>query len=201
MTREVVEKPRMIRMADGNQFVRTFGHLPFYPMATAMPKSLAASWGFIDTRYALLALEQDSLPSALAQQFITAGVPTLDTGDIYPEEGSLATLPLSAWLMQRNLDREELLKPTALATPLGLPQGIRWLIRDGALHIEIDPAARTRDLRVSLHDLQGKQVQNWGAHALSSGRITWKPQAGATGTYLLRITSGTQVFSARVILR
>lgn len=201
LAREVVEKPHLIRMEDGNQFVRTFGHKPFYPMSSSMPKSLAASWGFIDAKYALLALEQDSLPSDLARQYVAAGVPNLDTSDIFPEEGSLDQLPLSAWLMQRNLDRDELLKPIAITNTLGLPQGIRWLIRDGALHIEIDAAAMTRDLRISLHDLAGKKIHAWDANAVASGRLSWKPQSDAAGTYLLRIVNGTQVYSARVVLR
>jgi hypothetical protein len=203
IAKEVIEKPRSIVLSDGHQFLRTFGHTPFYPMTKTMPASLAASWGFIDAKYALLALEQDTLPTAQAKEYAAAGVPGLNASDIYPEAGALDSIPLSAWLLQRNISREELLGPTSVITALGLPAGIRWLFRDGALLVEIDPEMRKRDLRITLHGLDGRLLKQWNGGEIGGGQLNWFPKANGYGfgTCLLRITSGNQTWSARVTLR
>jgi hypothetical protein len=203
IAKEVFEKPRAIVLSDGQQFLRTFGHTPFYPMTKTMPASLAASWGFIDAKYALLALEQDTLSTAQAKEYVAAGVPGLNASDIYPENGALDSIPLSAWLLQRNISREELLGPTSVITALGLPAGIRWIFRDGALFVEIDPEMRKRDLRITLHGLDGRLLKQWHVGDLGGGQLNWFPKANGYGfgTCLLRITSGTQTWSARVTLR
>lgn len=196
------EKPHLIRLEDGNQYARCFGGTPFYPLVKSMPSSLAAAWGFIDSKYALLALEQDTLQSAVAQQYAKAGVPGLDPEDIYAEEGHLDSIPLSAWSLQRNFDRDKLLEPLAIAAS-GLPSGIRWSFRDGRVIVEIDRTALARGLRVSLHGLDGKLLKEWSANEVSNGRLDWSPRKDAyvAGICLLRVVSGSQAFSARVILR
>ncbi len=207
IAKEMIEKPRVIVMEDGPQFVRTFGHTAFYPLVKTMPASLAAAWGFIDSKYALLALEQDTLPSAQAKEYATAGVPGLNRSDIFPEDGALESTPLSAWLMQRNIAREDLLVPTprsvSLNNSFSLPAGIRWSFRDGALHVEIDPSMRARGLRVTLHGLDGRRLQQWQGGEIGGGLIQWSPKSHGYGfgTCLLRITSGTHTWSARVTLR
>lgn len=202
LTREKTEKPLLISLEDGNQYARTFGGMPFYPLVKTMPKSLAAAWGFVDSKYALLALEQDSLKSEVAQLYAKAGVPGLDPEDIFPEDGHLDSVPLSAWSLQRNFNRDELLQPTSIATN-GLPSGIRWRFRDGSVIVEIDKAALARGLRVTLHGLDGKLLREWSASEITKGRLAWSPRkdAYAPGICMLRIVSGSQTFSARVILR
>lgn len=202
LERETVEKPLVVRMTDGDQFARSFGGVPFYPLVKTMPVSLAAAWGFIDSKYALLALEEDSLKQAVADQFAKAGVPALDPEDIYPEDGKLDSIPLTAWMLQKNFNRDDLLAPSAIEAS-GPPPGIRWAFRDGSLSVEIDAAARGRGVRVSLHGLDGKLLKEWGANDMSKGRLAWSPKhAGySAGLCLLRIVSGSQVYSIRVILR
>jgi hypothetical protein len=202
ITTERTEKPRLISYEDGNQYARSFGGMPFYPLVKSMPSSLAAAWGFIDSKYALLALEQDSLKSAVALRYAKAGVPALDPEDIYPEDGEPDSIPLTAWMLQRNFNRDELLKPLAIAAG-GLPAGIRWIFRDGRVIVEIDKASLARGLRVSLHGMDGKLLKEWSANEISTGGLSWSPRnhAYAAGICLLRIVSGSQAFSARVILR
>lgn len=200
--KETVEMPLVVRMTDGDQFARSFGNVPFYPLVKTMPVSLAAAWGFIDSKYALLALEQDSLKQALAEQYAKAGVPALDPEDIYPEDGKLDSIPLTAWMLQKNFNRDDLLAPSAIDAS-GPPPGIRWAFRDGSLSVEIDAAARGRGVRVSLHGLDGKLLKEWGASDMSKGRLAWSPKhtGYSAGLCLLRIVSGSQVYSIRVILR
>jgi hypothetical protein len=202
VTSERTEEPLRFDFEDGIQYARSFGNTPFYPLVKSLPASLAAAWGFIDSKYALLALEQDTLKSAEAERYEKAGVPGLEPEDIFAEEGHLDDIPLSAWSLQRNFNREELLEPLAVAAN-GLPTGIRWLFRDGRVIVEIDPGALARGLRVSLHGLDGKLLKEWSANEVSNGRLSWSPRDAAygAGVCLLRIASGKQVFSARVVLR
>jgi hypothetical protein len=202
LARESVETPLVVRMEDGNQYARSFGLVPFYPLVKAMPASLAASWGFIDSKYALLALEQDTLKAQLADQYAKSGVPSLEPEDIYPEDGALDSIPLTAWMLQKNFNRDELLRPVALA-PTGLPSGIRWSFRDGLLRVEVDAAARKRGLRLSLHGLDGKLLKEWGADELARGRLDWSPGAAGygAGICLLRVVSGSRSLSSPVVLR
>jgi hypothetical protein len=203
MIKEKTEIPRVTSMEDGPQFVRTFGNTPFYPMAKTMPASLAAAWGFIDSKYALLALEQDTLSKVVANEVAAAGVPSLKVSDIFPEDGALDSIPLSAWLMQRNISREDLLRSATAILPLSMPNGIHWHFRDGILQIEMDASMRTRDLRITLHGLDGRQLKQWQGTDISNGGVQWMPKTSGYGfgTCMLRITSGTHTWSARVTLR
>ncbi|MEO7425383.1 MAG: hypothetical protein ABI036_09360 [Fibrobacteria bacterium] len=202
ITKESTEKPLIIDMEDGGQYARSFGSTPFYPLTKTMPPSLASAWGFIDSKYALLALEQDSLKSALASKYAKAGVPPLDPEDIFPEEGEPDSIPLSAWMIQKNLNRDDLLQPLALAA-IGAPSGIRWVFRDGNVIVEIDKATLARGLRVSLHGMDGKLLKQWSADDLSQGRLAWSPREASysAGICFIRIVSGSKAYSARIILR
>ena len=202
ITGEKTEKPHRMLLEDGNQYARSFGGTPFYPMARHMPSSLAAAWGFIDGKYALLALEEDTLTSAMAREYAKAGVPALDPGDIFPEDGNLDSIPLSAWSLQRNFNRDELLQPIAISAH-GIPSGIRWRFLAGRVMVEIDKAALAQGLRVSLHGLDGKLLKEWNANEISQGRLSWSPRDGAyaAGICLLRIVSGSRAYSSQVILR
>lgn len=202
LAEEVDEKPLVIDMEDGIQYARSFGGVPFYPMAKTMPPSLAAAWGFVDIKYALLALEKDSLKSEVAKLYEKSGVPGLDPEDIFPEDGLADSVPISVWLLQRNQDRDELLKPLTVAAS-ALPSGIRWRFSGGSIIVEIDKAALSRGLRVSLHGLDGRLLKAWGKEEVSRGRLTWSPREAAygAGVCLLRIVSGSRAYSARVVLR
>lgn len=199
---KATETPLRIEMADGNQFARSFGGKPFYPLAKSMPPSLAAAWGFVDSKYSLLALEKDSLPAALAARYAAAGVPALEPGEIYPEDGLPDSIPLSVWMLRKNLDRDALLRPISVLAG-ALPPGIRWRFRDGLVVVEIDRAALARGVAVSLHGLDGRLLKRWGSGDVSGGRLSWSPREAAygAGVCLLRIDSGKRTYSARVVLR
>lgn len=202
IARQADEKPLTVRLEDGDQYARSFGNVPFYPLAKTMPVSLAAAWGFIDTKYALLALERDTLSASAAEAYARAGVPSLDPEDIFPADGKLDSLPLSAWMIQRNFDRSELLKPISILGA-GIPAGIRWRFRDGSIHLEVDKAALGRGLRVSLHGMDGRTLKQWGSGDLAGGRLSWSPREAryVAGICVIRIVSGTKAWSARIILR
>lgn len=140
--------------------------------------------------------------TADAQRFEKAGVPALDSVDIYPEDGHLDDIPPSAWSLQKNFNRDDLLPPIAVAQEL-LASGIRWLFRDGLVIVEIDPSILAGGLRLSLHGLDGRLLKAWDGKEIANGRLVWSPRDAAygAGVCLLRIASGKQALSVRVVLR
>lgn len=93
------ETPEVIAMSDGMQYSRLIGssqHL--VPLASKMPSSMASTFGFIDEKYSLVTLEEDSLPAVEANSYEIRGVPLLNATDIFPASNERADLPVSEWL-------------------------------------------------------------------------------------------------------
>lgn len=102
---EVTEQPTIVRIADTMQYARLVGSLAsMRPLAASMPSSVAATLGFVDMKYTLLALEGDALDSEIAAQYELAGVPVLDRGDIFPADSDKVTIPVAAWLLAHPRD-------------------------------------------------------------------------------------------------
>jgi hypothetical protein len=93
------ETPQVVRLSDGTQYARLIGSSPHLtPMARSMPRSLAATLGFIDEQYALVALEEDKLPAELARQYEQSGVPLPAPEDIFASPSDQALIPSDEWL-------------------------------------------------------------------------------------------------------
>lgn len=102
---EVTEQPYVVPIADTMQYARLVGSLAsMYPLATSMPTSVAATLGFIDMKYTLLALEGDTLDFAVAAQYELSGVPGLDQGDLFPADSDKVAIPVAAWLLANRRD-------------------------------------------------------------------------------------------------
>jgi hypothetical protein len=99
---EYHEKPFIVDMPDEMQYARLIGSSPaLVPLAEYMPSSLASTLGFIDLKYALLALEQDTLNSRMTARYAAGGVPTLHQADIFPSADEKAQVPVTEWLKTR----------------------------------------------------------------------------------------------------
>lgn len=93
------EKPRVIQMPDHLQYARLIGSsVHLVPLAETMPSSMASTLGFIDEKYSLVALEEDALPADIAAPYETAGVPTLQSSEIFPATDEHADMPIKDWL-------------------------------------------------------------------------------------------------------
>lgn len=68
------------------------------PMTETLPRSLAATVGFIDSTYSLVALEEDKLSPADAAKYANAGVPDLLAADIHGTASDLENLAAADWL-------------------------------------------------------------------------------------------------------
>jgi hypothetical protein len=95
---QFTESPRVVRIADGMQYARLIGSSEYLvPLAAQMPTSIASSVGFVDKKYSLVALEQDSLPSSIAALYDNQGVPVLMQADIFPVATEHPE-PVATWL-------------------------------------------------------------------------------------------------------
>lgn len=193
------EKAQVIHLEDGLQYARSFGLVPFYPMSATMPSSLAATLGFIDTAYALVALEQDAISDVLKQTYAASGVPTLGPDDIFPGKNESSAVDVEAWLKQRGWTREQLRQTISIQPGMRLPEGIRFEIRNGGIHIRIDrQSLKNPDaIRISIFDLKGQALKTWSPREFVSGSIDWSPSESrrAPGAYILKVGVGTQSFS------
>jgi hypothetical protein len=95
---QFTESPLIEKIADGMQYARLIGSSSYLvPLAAQMPTSIASKVGFVDKKYSLVALEEDSLPASIARYYENHGVPELAPGDIFaaPDEHME---PVAAWL-------------------------------------------------------------------------------------------------------
>ncbi len=96
---EFIEVPRVVAMDDGMQYARLLGASPYLtPRASARPRSMAATFGFVDTAYSLVALEEDKLPAEIAAEYEHEGVPLLSDEDIFSAEADRQMIEVDEWL-------------------------------------------------------------------------------------------------------
>jgi hypothetical protein len=95
---EYTESPRVVVMNDSMQYARLIGSSSYLvPLAASMPTSIAGALGFVDKKYSLVALEEDALPTDIAQSYESQGVPQLNPEDIFSDPGEHME-PISDWL-------------------------------------------------------------------------------------------------------
>jgi hypothetical protein len=207
LQKEVTEKAQVIRMEDGMQYARSFGNSKIYPWADQMPFSLGSALGFIDKTYSLLALEEDVLPAITADKYLLTGVPTLNLEDIFPAKEDTA-ISTNAWSMTRGYNAEDLLLPaptTALNRLTGLPQGMRFSLRDGRLFIRLNQALldTEKGMGISIFSIKGKRVKEWGTQEISRGEFSWSPSESglSSGAYVIKVSTKAGQYSQTVFLR
>ncbi len=87
---EVTEVPQVVPQGDPVQFAAALSSGEFVETIDGeLPVSLAATFGFVDKQYALLALEEDVMAPLDQQRFRLTGVPALTDADItlQPDDG------------------------------------------------------------------------------------------------------------------
>lgn len=96
---EFIETPTVVTMGEGLQYARLIGASKYLnPLADVMPSSVAASVGFIDEKYSLVALEEDALSEDVAAKYNESGVPLLDSKDIFAASDERHDVPVAEWL-------------------------------------------------------------------------------------------------------
>jgi len=96
---DFIEEPQIVKVDEGIQYARLLGASPhLVPLAQKMPSSIAATLGFIDKKYSLVALEEDALPKSIALKYENSGVPLLNQGDIFAALEEVYDVPVEHWI-------------------------------------------------------------------------------------------------------
>ncbi len=207
------EVPLIINAEDGLQFARAAGTGPFYPLAPTMPASLGVALGLIDSKYALVALEEDALSTTLMNLYATQGVPTLDASDVKVASGENFSVSVDQWIVQRGQTKASLATPN-YSQPMGaltslhplnsLPEGVHLDVRGNRLVLELprEMLRDTRSLRVTVCDVRGAILKSWSDSECRSGLLSWSPEESgrASGVYLLRMWTASGSYSVRFVI-
>jgi hypothetical protein len=95
------EIPKVVRVENSNAFSKILGaSRALTPMAPQMPRSMAATFGFIDSSYSLVALEEDKLNPAEVIAYANSGVPDLSATDIKATASDFTSLSSEEWLKE-----------------------------------------------------------------------------------------------------
>ena len=158
--KEHIEKPTCEQMVDGTIagcIAAKSGKL--MALDTRLPKSLAAAFGFVDTAFALLALEEDKLPATFKSKYADAGVPLLNQEDIFADTADLVQ-GLETPLFQENAFNIPL-KVNRVKADIDLFSNMVMKIKDGVLTISFGEMAQLKNgrIEVTVFNLAGKMLK------------------------------------------
>lgn len=189
------ETPAVITMPDPMNFARLLGaSARLVNLGGTLPASMAATLGFMDRQYALLALEDDAMSDSASAPYRLAGVPTLNPEDIVmgtpgPDTAYTYSDPFQAL--------------ASMAADATARRGAfsAAMVR-GTLVIALGAQiARDNKLNVSVFSLSGELLVRWSARDFGSGTVlSWTPQAGrlSTGVVVVKVTHSGGVMSKTV---
>jgi hypothetical protein len=126
---------------------------------TKVPKSLAAAFGFVDTAFALLALETDQLPVTFKGDYADAGVPLLNREDIFADTADMVP-GLETPLFQENAFNIPL-KVKLEKADIDIFSNFIMKVAGGMLAISFDGITLLEDQRieVAIFTLAGKMLR------------------------------------------
>jgi hypothetical protein len=171
-----------------------------------LPRSMAATFGFVDTAFALLALEEDIVPKTIASQYERAGVPPLDREDIYTDSADIALVPAEKLFQENQYENTKFTSaaPDALKVAQGPFAGFTLEVLFGKIVIHLDKnlQANLDNLEISIYAVSGRKVMTWrNVEKLAGGSLEWSPRANgfASGPYIVCFKSGA-ISESRIIV-
>ncbi|MBD3346517.1 MAG: hypothetical protein GF401_15795 [Chitinivibrionales bacterium] len=186
------EKPLAIESGDPMQYARLVGadrNLLF--LGSEKPSSMAATLGFVDEEYALLALEEDVLPDSVAEHYVTRGVPDLLAEDIFPSaDDTLASIEAEGNSVTD-------VKNTSL-NGKKLVNGIHAQVtgRSLVLHFDWSVIENPEQLSIMLFTVTGKLIRRWNYTDIAGmNRVEWTAVDNAVShsSYILKIRADNEI--------
>ena len=171
------ERPSVVTIDDGMQYSRLVGAFPnLIYLDTPRPTTLAPILGFVDQKYALLALEGDVLDDSTSWYYRVRGVPGLGPDDIFPAPqdsiGSADNSSQAASVVNTPVDHARLVP------------GVRVSHAGKGVVIFLDWAQLRNDknLSIAVFSAAGRVLKQWDYRDLcGKSRISWSPDNGAGG--------------------
>ena len=165
-----------------------------------LPKSMAATFGFVDTAFALLALEKDFLPDQTAHLFEKSGVPLCNEEDIFADSSDVLLIPAAGLY-----DPNYILFPVTAVFPAGLHKKTNGLFDfiqcrfiNGNLVIRLDYAFYDgrSPFEIAVYLPDGTRLVQWQKSGIGNARtVEWSPRKHgiASRTIIVRVTVGSTV--------
>jgi hypothetical protein len=156
--KESVEKPKCEGLAGGPAVGCIAVATGLISLDSKLPRSLGAAFGFVDTVFSLLALEEDKLPAYLRNSFEESGVPFLNKEEIFADTIDIAPSIITP-LFQEN-EYNFPLKVTHKKTKVDLYSDLSMLMNNGTLTISFGEKFRTYNglVEVTVFSLSGKVI-------------------------------------------
>ena len=121
-----------------------------------IPRSLAPVFGYVDTIYALLALEKDTISKLLEEAYDKQGVPLLEREDIFSQKGDLESETETPFFVANEYNIQ--LKVTRRTTEIDRFSSLRITVKNAFLVLDLEnvPYSQNGIAEVSIIALSGK---------------------------------------------
>jgi hypothetical protein len=151
-----------------------------------------ALFGFVDDKMSLLALERDSLKSADALQWQTAGVPPLLPSEIFFNREDMPLLPPNNAIFEYS--------PVITAVKDATKVFKITLLGNNRVAVEFGKRPEG-NVSIFVVDLSGRLVYKLDKASVSGHAITFSLPAMLKGVYLMRVTVGKESYQKKFIVK
>jgi len=160
----------------------------------SLPSSMAATFGFIDTAFALLALEEDSIPCHLKNFYKNSGVSLLNEEDIFADSADAVLMPATNLFQQQQQmlaclpnKKAELLK--------NLFAFFNCFVMNNKLVIQFDYSKYDghTPFEAAIYSQNGRCIVKWNSRSIGNrSSIEWSPKEHgvAPGAYIVKVKMG-----------
>ncbi len=195
---EFIEDNVKIIMPDADHFSRLIGaNVALTSLDTQLPRSMAATLGFVDEEYSLLALEEDVLPDSQAARYEFWGMPVLESEDIFPgdsTEREMFTVSEDATDVRVGMNRNK-----------EFSDGFALSFRNRMLRLLFDREQMdvSDGISITLFSVSGRKLAFYQAKVKESGRIVFDLSNLTLpgGMVLVQVRIGGDVYSRSILVR
>ena len=172
-----------------------------------LPKSMAATFGFMDTAFAFLALEEDMLPDQLAVYYEKSGVPLSNEEDIFADTSDVVLIPATG-LYEANFiysATSTSAKNNHRAMTKNLFDFFKCRFTKNKLIITLDYAFYDgrSPFEIAIYSPNGVCLTKWHKSSIGNARsLEWSPRLHgvASGAVIVRVKMGSTVQAKTISL-
>ena len=155
--------------------------------------SFGALYGFVDRQMSLLALESDTLGTALSSQYRSEGVPPLLPEDIFIRAANAPVTPQNSVIFEF---QSTSIKPAAADATKPF---LVTVLANGNMSIQTG-SLFSGTVEVRIYDLSGRLVYNKSL-SISGSQLQLKLPAALKGAFVMRVVAGKEVVNRKIMLR
>lgn len=161
-----------------------------------LPKSMAATFGFIDTAFALLALEEDVIPDQLSVFYEKSGVPLCNEEDIFADSSDVVFIPATGLYEENSIFYQTSIKNKMTETVKNLFNFFKCFSVNSKLVIHFDYKFYDghSPYEIALYSQNGRCLAKWNKSEIGSVHsVEWslREHGIAPGSYIIRAKMGS----------